>query len=170
MKKAEEAYERALASLRVLEQSCMGDMVAKSTGPIDGTDAKAGPINGTDTKARPRKDEQSTSDMEAAAAKSTRPADTEASEDERATVAAGKSTAIATDSTDTEAKADEDVQFVDGEDNEARAGMEEMKLIDDDVKIELETGKRKRADYGTMVKRDQGQSTFKIEKNSRTYD
>ena len=83
MKRAEEAYERALASLRVLEQSHMGDMVAKSTGPFDGTDAEAGPIDGTETEAN---DEQSMSNMEAAAAKSTGPADTEASEDERSTM------------------------------------------------------------------------------------
>ena len=78
-------------------------------------------------------------------------------------VAAAKLIAIATDSTDTEVKTDEDVWFVDGDDSEARAGIEEMKLINDDVKIEFETGKRKHVDDSTTVKRDQGQSTFKNE-------
>lgn len=199
MKNAEEAYERTLARLRVLEQSVGDIATAKQVAPVDGADTEArdgedelsisnmaaaaakstGPIDGADTEARDGKDELSIGNMAAAAAKSTGPihgADAEGtqarvSEDEQpiSDTAAASAKSIAVDSADT-IRAGEDERSVECADSEAKADEEEMKVLDDDEKIRFETGKRKRVDDGIrLVKRLQGQLTFKMEMNRETF-
>lgn len=171
VEKAEEAYECALASLRVLEQS-MGNIVAAKL---------AASVDGADTEARDGEDERSRDDMALAAAKSTGPidgADTNAreSEDERSNmVPAAAKTTGPVDSADAKARSIEDeystgdmatAAAIEGADSEARAGEEEMKLLDEDEKIELETGKRKHVDDNIqLVKGHHGQLTLKKVEN-----